>query len=602
MAKNTLNPQTIERRISEGVVALNVGIRLIRQRPDLDPAGSLPDVVYLVRDIFTTVEGSWEPTDHPHSIPLWARNAYLKPFGAPDWFDDAGANHHLFAAVLGLDGALIPHQEFLFWSDGFERLDDPNYQGYMSVRTKERSGWANLPLGPGSSFNPERNEIGPWCWAPSGVAEVVVGGGLPLRHHVSTFVVWRAIRVTDLLLTDEDDGLGSDTPDQDIPILPVDPDESDQDDVDQNNVGRDDVDDDGREPDPRKPDRPGELPSLLERRIGDWATRLNITVRPISERPDAFDVIAETDSDVVFLLKDLFTTRDGSWEQSEIPGAVPDWAREYLRPLGAPDYFDDAGGDRHLFAAVIGLDGQLLKGHQIRFWSDGFAKLGDPSYTDYIYRKTKEHSGWINIPIGPGSSFVPERNEAGPWCWAPEGASDVVCGGGLPANQHISTFAVWQAVRRQDLVTDEDQIGGDNENETDSDKIKSDEGRTSIFLPFITTSSQPEVDANETDEEATILARRSLPTARTAIRPSKNRSTPADDASSLLMLIRAAAWNRIGIEFKVDSALAQYARQHGLGMPVTQEFEANGYRVQGYYGGIVYAHQDNWERIDHVSW
>ncbi|MEZ4581865.1 MAG: hypothetical protein R3A10_09545 [Caldilineaceae bacterium] len=59
-----------------------------------------------------------------------------------------------------------------------------------------------------------------------------------------------------------------------------------------------------------------------------------------------------------------------------------------------------------------------------RYWSDGFDKLGDASYDGFVTRITKEKSGWINIPIGPGSSYVPERGESGPWCWAPSGAAD----------------------------------------------------------------------------------------------------------------------------------------------------------------------------------
>ena len=110
-----------------------------------------------------------------------------------------------------------------------------------------------------------------------------------------------------------------------------------------------------------------------------------------------------------------------------------------------PDWCDDCGGDHHLFGAVLGPDGQFLREFSIKFWSDGFEQLGDPTYAGYIYRDTKLQSGWANIPIF--SSFVPERGESGPWCWTvSQGAGDVVCGGGLPANQHVTTFVVWQAV------------------------------------------------------------------------------------------------------------------------------------------------------------
>ncbi len=124
---------------------------------------------------------------------------------------------------------------------------------------------------------------------------------------------------------------------------------------------------------------------------------------------------------------------------------MPQWARaKYLRPLGAPDFFDDAGGDHHIFAKVLDVDGTpITRDNLIRFWSDGFDKLGDPAYRGYAAMSPKRISGWANQPIF--NSFSPERGEHGAWCWCPQGASDVVVGGGLPNNRHISFFAVWQA-------------------------------------------------------------------------------------------------------------------------------------------------------------
>jgi hypothetical protein len=83
-------------------------------------------------------------------------------------------------------------------------------------------------------------------------------------------------------------------------------------------------------------------------RISDWVSRFNVSVRRNEERPD------NPPGEVVYRLTELFTTRDGSWEPSDKPGTLPQWARdEHLRPFGAPDYFDDAGGDHHLFARVL---------------------------------------------------------------------------------------------------------------------------------------------------------------------------------------------------------------------------------------------------------
>ena len=96
----------------------------------------------------------------------------------------------------------------------------------------------------------------------------------------------------------------------------------------------------------------------IERRVSDWIDHMNMRLFAIDERGDEVD----EDSESVFLIKDVFTTINGSWEVSDAPYAIPQWARdEYLKPWGAPDYFDDAGADHHIFAAVIGLDGQLQR-------------------------------------------------------------------------------------------------------------------------------------------------------------------------------------------------------------------------------------------------
>lgn len=178
--------------------------------------------------------------------------------------------------------------------------------------------------------------------------------------------------------------------------------------------------------------------------IGRWIEPFRITVCPLAQRPDH----AQPKNGLIYRLQDLFTTRDGSWEPTDKPGSVDLWARvRYLKSMGASDYFDDAGAATHLFAAVIGLDGQLVRGQQIVYWSDGKDKLADATYQKYITQYTKEKSGWGNLFMAPSSAYVPERGESGPWCWCPAGASDVVCGGGLPARQHVSIFAVWQAVK-----------------------------------------------------------------------------------------------------------------------------------------------------------
>ena len=141
------------------------------------PAGA---TVYRVVDIFTTRDGKWDPSNTPGSIEQWARDAYLKPFGAPDYFDDAGADHHIFGRVLGNNNAIIHYYTHV------------NNDNHTEQRAKSHSGWANVVMYGSSSFVPERGELGPWAWKPAEPwADVVVGAGMPSKWHVSFFAVWR---------------------------------------------------------------------------------------------------------------------------------------------------------------------------------------------------------------------------------------------------------------------------------------------------------------------------------------------------------------------------------------------------------------------------
>jgi hypothetical protein len=182
----------------------------------------------------------------------------------------------------------------------------------------------------------------------------------------------------------------------------------------------------------------------MQQRISDWVKQFNIVVVPCEERPD------RPAGEVVYRLKDLFTTCFGKWDPSGEMGSLPQWARDaYLRPWGAPDYFDDAGGDHNLFARVLNQEGRPLTTQDLVIgWSDGFHLLAQPNFAQYISMTMtpKEKSGWANQPVW--NKFYPADGQRGAWCWCPRGASDVVWGGGLPSGHHISTFAVWQAEPR----------------------------------------------------------------------------------------------------------------------------------------------------------
>lgn len=162
-------------------------------------------------------------------------------------------------------------------------------------------------------------------------------------------------------------------------------------------------------------------------RVSEWAKYFNVTIRP------ATGAAGET----IYRIRDLFTTRDGSWDASGKPGSVPQWARDaYLKPIGHPQYNDDGGADHHIFGAVA--QGDRLQPHgNIHYWT--FSDNGN-----HIDQRVKLH-GWANIVMWSSSSFVHERGERGPWAWQPAGVNaDIVVGAGMPANQHVSWFCVWE--------------------------------------------------------------------------------------------------------------------------------------------------------------
>ncbi|MEZ4866959.1 MAG: hypothetical protein R3C14_36895 [Caldilineaceae bacterium] len=271
-------------------------------------------------------------------------------------------------------------------------------------------------------------------------------------------------------------------------------------------------------------------------RISNWATRLNVEVVHCEDRPD------NPEGAIVYRLKDLFTTRDGQWDPTDTPGSIEQWARDsYLRPWNAPDVFDDAGGDHNLFARVLDLDGKPITTHDLVIgWSDGLHLLGDPNFPEHIKltMTPKAKSGWGNQPVW--NHFSPERGERGAWAWCPQGAADVVVGGGLPNNLHVSWFAVWQAERREE--------GG-----------KPDEGEGEGEHPTI-------------------------------------------GVAPTLAALRQAAWQARGVPLNPESPLLRYARDHQLGAPLTEEMDVGAYRVQGFAQAIVYASQANQAVVEHMAW
>jgi len=171
-------------------------------------------------------------------------------------------------------------------------------------------------------------------------------------------------------------------------------------------------------------------------RISEWAKTAGITVRP-------FDAVAKPPHGATVLrVKDIFTTRDGSWDVSNKRGSIEQWARDtYLSRQ-----FDDAGADRHLFGRVEA-GGRFDATAYIHYWTH-------KDNSNHTEQPVKRQSGWANIPMYASSSFVYERGEQGPWAWRPMAEwTDIVIGGGLPSREHWSFFVVWSAETYQGTIT-----------------------------------------------------------------------------------------------------------------------------------------------------
>jgi len=79
---------------------------------------------------------------------------------------------------------------------------------------------------------------------------------------------------------------------------------------------------------------------------------------------------------------------------------------------------------------------------------------------------------------------------------------------------------------------------------------------------------------------------------------------PPEPSEPLDERIRNAAWQLRGIPYNPDAAFSAYAREHGLGAPLTVEAygQVDGYALQAFVGGIVYAKVGDWANVTHTAW
>ena len=73
---------------------------------------------------------------------------------------------------------------------------------------------------------------------------------------------------------------------------------------------------------------------------------------------------------------------------------------------------------------------------------------------------------------------------------------------------------------------------------------------------------------------------------------------------SLEERIRNAAWGLRGVPYNPDAAFAKYAREHGLGAPLSIEAygPVDGYALQAFVGGVVYAKVGDWSNVKQIDW
>lgn len=150
--------------------------------------------MYKLRKRFTTVDGIvHKPDPRPYGI----TQADIDEFG-PIMPPDKGCASCIF---VRLEGGIA--KDVFFETTG----------GHHETHPIDGWGWAHSNMyGPGSCYDPEAGQVGPWSVQAVGVpSEIVDGIGLPQCHHVSTWAV--------LTWFDDDGGTG----DGDGGPEPVDP-------------------------------------------------------------------------------------------------------------------------------------------------------------------------------------------------------------------------------------------------------------------------------------------------------------------------------------------------------------------------------------------
>ena len=170
---------------------------------------------------------------------------------------------------------------------------------------------------------------------------------------------------------------------------------------------------------------------------GKWFDKLNQVVVPYEKRADA----AKWHGGPIYRLTHAFTCR-GLWEADPRYGGIDQWAVDMFR---SGSMIDGAGSDHDIFVVVYDETGKPMVGKGVLFFTnpcEAWASTNPDAITIQDKRDTRS-DGSATVPIF--QSYAPDRGEHGAWSCAPLGQADVLAGIGMPLNEHISTYAVFQA-------------------------------------------------------------------------------------------------------------------------------------------------------------
>ena len=170
-------PMTI--KLGSYVDDFNLKIIPFEQR--VDKAFWTSGPYYRIIQVFTTCDGSWQPSTNPGSIDQWAVDAW---HSGADW-KGAGGTNNFFIKVLDKAGNVVVGKGLYYWQGAM--TSDPTKLTNINQKTTWNDGTENLPVW--DSYNPSLGQMGKWGGTTVGRVDVLMGVDLPYNWHTSTFVV-----------------------------------------------------------------------------------------------------------------------------------------------------------------------------------------------------------------------------------------------------------------------------------------------------------------------------------------------------------------------------------------------------------------------------